>query len=99
CKSALFRTARRFACPEVFRTPPLSTQQVIHPDAYFSNRKPTDPALPDPHLPKGYKGLVGVSLGELEHGVLLEQFTDKQRAAELAPHWRGSNFELRENRK
>ena len=38
-------------------------------------------------------------LGELEHGVLLEQYVGKPRAAEIAPHWRGSAFELRENKK
>ena len=42
---------------------------------------------------------MGGSLGELEHGILLEQFVSKARAAELAPHWRGSNFELEENKK
>ena len=61
--------------------------------------KPTEPDLPDPHLPHGYKGLVGGSLGELEHGILLEQYAGKERAAEIAPHWRGCNFELRENKK
>jgi hypothetical protein len=83
---------------EVFRNPPLSTQQIIHPDKYFSGVKPTSPDLPDPHLPHGYKGLVGGSMGELEHGILLEQVVGKEKAAELASHWRGSNFELRENK-
>jgi len=84
---------------EVFRHAPLSTQQIIHPEKYFSGVKPTDPALPEPHLPHGYKGLVGGSLGELEHGILLEQYAGKEQAAQLAPHWRGCNFELRENKK
>ncbi|HEV2448209.1 MAG TPA: hypothetical protein VGS58_19895, partial [Candidatus Sulfopaludibacter sp.] len=83
---------------EVFRHPPLSTQQIIHPDKYFTGVKPTDPPLPDPHLP-GYKGLVGGSLGEMEHEILLEQYAGKERAEALAPHWRGCNFELRENKK
>src|SRR4029077_14799197 len=72
--------------------------QVIHPDKYFSGLKPTEPVLPDPHLKKDYKSLVGGTLGELEHSVMLEQFVGKARAAEIAPHWRGSTFELRENR-
>jgi hypothetical protein len=83
---------------EVFRHPPLSTQQIIHPEKYFSGVKPTDPRLPEQKLP-GYKGLVGGSLGELEHQILLEQFAGKEQAAALAPHWRGCNFELRENKK
>jgi hypothetical protein len=84
---------------EVFRKPPVSTQQILHPEKYFGGVKPSDPDLPDPHLPHGYKGLVGGSLGELEHGILLEQFLSKDQAAKLAPHWRGSSFELEENKK
>ena len=86
------------AFAEVFRHPPLSTQQIIHPEMYFSNTKPADPQLPEPKL-KGYKGLVGGTLGELEHQILLEQFAGKEQAADLAPHWRGCNFELLENKK
>jgi hypothetical protein len=84
---------------EVFSNPPVSTQQVLHPEKYFERLKPTDPALPVVHLPKGYKGLVGGELGELEQTILLQQFTGKTRAADLSPHWRGCNFELRENKK
>jgi hypothetical protein len=50
-------------------------------------------------LPRGYKGLVGGTLGELEHGILLEQYAGRESAAEIAPHWRGSTFELREDKK
>jgi hypothetical protein len=84
---------------EVFRRAPVSTQQVIHAEDYFSNVKPTEPELPAAHLPRGYKSLIGGTLGELDHSVLLEQFLGKQQAAEIAPHWRGCNFELRENKK
>jgi len=98
-QNALFQRDGVAAFGEVFRKPPLSTQQIIHPDKYFSGTQPTQPALPDPHLPHGYKGLVGGSLGELEHGILIEQFAGKERAAELVHHWRGSNFELVENKK
>ncbi len=98
-QDALVHRDDQEAFAEVFRHPPLSTQQIIHPDKYFAGVKPTDPALPDPHLPRGYKGLVGGSLGELEHGILLEQYAGKEESAQIAPHWRGCNFELRENKK
>jgi hypothetical protein len=84
---------------EVFLHPPLSTQQILHPEKYFDRVKPTDPALPVVRLPRGYKGLVGGELGELEQGILLEQYVGKTRAVKLAPHWRGCNFELQENKK
>ena len=84
---------------EVFLHPPLSTQQILHPNKYFDRAKPTDPSLPEVHLPHGYKGLVGGALGELEQGILLEQYVGKTRSGNLAPHWRGCNFELQENKK
>jgi hypothetical protein len=83
----------------VFRHAPVSTQQIIHPEKYFEGVNPTSPPLPDPHLPGAYKLLVGGTMGELDHEVLIEQFAGKDRAEELAPHWRGSSYELRENKK
>jgi hypothetical protein len=84
---------------QVFRRAPVSTQQILHPEKYFENVDPAAPALPDPHLPSAYKSLVGGTMGELDHEVLIEQFAGKSQAAEIAPHWRGSSFELRENKK
>ena len=98
-QNAVFQRDGQASFGEVFRKPPLSTQQILHPEKYFDTVKPTDPDLPDPELKHGYKGLVAGSLGELEHGILLEQFAGKKAADEIAPHWRGSNFELLENKK
>jgi hypothetical protein len=83
---------------EPFRRAPVSTQQIVHPEKYFAAVQPTRPALPAVRLPRGYRLLVEGSLGELDHSVLMEQFAGKDLADRLAPHWRGSSFELRENR-
>jgi hypothetical protein len=96
---ALFERDGQRGFAEVFTQPPVSTQQILHPEKYFSNVTPTQPPLPDPRLGKGYKELVGGSLGELDHMVMLEQYSGKEAAAELAPHWRGCAFQLVENRK
>jgi hypothetical protein len=98
-QNAVFQRDGMGGFAEVFRHPPVSTQQIEHPDKYFSGAKPTGPALPDPHLPRGYKGLVGGSLGELEHHILIEQSSGEETADAIAPHWKGSNFELLENKK
>lgn len=84
---------------EVFRRPAVSTQQILHPEKYFEGAQPVSPALPDPKLPRAFKGIVGGSLGELDHEVLIEQFAGKTDADEIGPHWRGSAFELREDKK
>uniref|UniRef100_Q028T6 DUF1570 domain-containing protein n=1 Tax=Solibacter usitatus (strain Ellin6076) TaxID=234267 RepID=Q028T6_SOLUE len=83
---------------EVFLKPPVSTQQILHPEKYFAGVQPTHPELPDSKL-KGLKSLVGGSLGELEHSILLEQYVSRESAADIAPHWRGCNFVLMENKK
>ena len=98
-QQAVLARDRQKGFGEVFLHPPVSTQQILHPEKYFEHVQPTDPPLPVVHLPHGYKGLVGGELGELEHGILLEQYAGKSRAAALAPHWRGCNFELHEDKK
>ncbi|MGA3236009.1 MAG: ImmA/IrrE family metallo-endopeptidase [Bryobacteraceae bacterium] len=98
-QNAVFQRDGQRSFGEVFDQPPLSTQQIMQPDTYFKGTKPTDPKLPDPKLPRGYKSLVGGTLGELEHSILLAQYLDAAAADEIAPHWRGCNFELVENKK
>jgi hypothetical protein len=84
---------------EVFSRAPQSTQQVLHPEKYFGNVEPTRPELPEPPKLKGYKQLVGGSLGELDHAVLIEQYGGRETAEELSPHWRGSQFLVLEHKK
>jgi len=91
-QSAVLERDHQRGFAEVFTDAPVSTQQILHPEKYFAKVKPTDPALPDPHLPRGYKQLVSGALGELEHGILLEQYLGKPEAREIAPHWRGCRF-------
>jgi hypothetical protein len=96
---AVFEREGQRGFGSVFLKPPVSTQQILHPEKYFAGVQPTSPELPEPKLGKGYKGLVGGTLGELDHQVILEQYAGKEKAAELAPHWRGCGFNLVENAK
>ncbi len=98
-QNAVYQRDGQHGFAEVFLKPPISTQQILHPEKYFAGVKPTQPELPDPKLGKGYKELVGGSLGELDHEVMLEQYSGKEIAGEIAPHWRGCTFELTENGK
>ena len=96
---AVFVRDGKASFAEVFQRAPVSTQQILHPDLYFSGLSPTEPDLPQPPKEKGWKSLVGGTMGELDHAVLIQQLGGKALSDELSPHWRGSQFELRENRK
>lgn len=81
---------------EVFRKPPVSSQQVLHPDKYFAKLEPLKVQLPEG--PKNYKLITEGTVGELEHSVLLEQYLTKHDADEIAPAWRGARLALFENK-
>ena len=86
------------AFAEVFRRPPVSTQQVLHPEKYFAGAQPTRPPLPQLPEARGFKTLIDGGFGELDHAILLEQYAGKDAAREVAPHWRGSQYRLLEHR-
>ncbi|MCL5744072.1 MAG: ImmA/IrrE family metallo-endopeptidase [Acidobacteria bacterium] len=86
------------AFAEVFRHPPVSTQQILHPEAYFSRRVPSEPELPALTSTHGYKELVQGYFGELDHVILVRQFAGQAEADELCPHWRGGRYQLLERR-
>jgi len=74
----------------VFREPPVSSQQIIHPDVYLGRTMPADVPLPKLPDERDWKMLTSGSLGEFDHSVLLEQYVSKGDAASIAPHWRGA---------
>ncbi len=84
---------------EIFERGPASTQQIMHPVDYFDHVEPKDPNLPTLSAEIGkqahlYRLLIGGSLGEFDHDVLLRQFTDRPTAEAAAVHWRGGEFRV-----
>jgi len=94
---AVFQKAGQAAFADIFRRPPVSTQQILHPDKYFSNVTPASPVVPSPSG-NGLKKLTEGSIGELDHNILLRQFVGRPEADEIAPHWRGGSYRLLENK-
>src|SRR5258708_11830899 len=92
-QNAVYEKLDEDAFAQVFRRPPVSTQQILHPQKYFDAVIPTRPALPKFSI-RGYKHLVAGTVGEMDHAILIEQFFDERRARELAPHWRGGVYGL-----
>lgn len=97
-QDAVYRRMKQAAFEEVFRHPPVSTQQILHPDLYFAGRKPVRPPLPAlPHA-HGYKRIADGTVGELDHSILIKQYCGANASAKVAPYWRGGAYALLERR-
>ena len=97
-QNAVYARLKQVSFEEVFRKPPVSTQQILHPDTYFSGLEPTRPALPQLPDAHGYKRIADGTVGELDHSVLLEQYAGREESAAVSPHWRGGAYALLEHR-
>jgi hypothetical protein len=95
-QKAVFEKYGKEGYTRVFRSPPISAQQIIHPDLYFSGLVPLDPDVPEI---KGMKHLVEGPLGELDHSILIQQYAGEEAAREASPHWRGGHYRIYENKK
>ncbi len=94
---AVFEKLGRRSFAEVFRRPPRSTRQVMHPEKYF---QPDE--LPPPRLPRisgGYEKSAEGVLGEFDFAVLLQQYGDDDLVRELAPQWRAGKYQLWERKR
>jgi hypothetical protein len=95
-QQAVYLHEGEMAFSDVFRRPPVSTAQIIHPERYFDAVKPAHPDLPKPapHT----KAFVSGTMGELETRILLEQYIGPEMAAKLGPLLRGSEYRLDERK-
>jgi hypothetical protein len=85
----------------IFENPPVSTQQIMHPDLYLKGVAPQKISLP------GWKGLVPSDWKLLEENVMgefgleeiLKQFIGAERADALSPAWQGDRYAVFEDAK
>ena len=74
---------------------PLSTEQVLHPEKYLLNERPSNPALDlDPALRPGWRRLAGGTIGEFDTIQLLRSGAADQRARSAGSGWGGGRYEL-----
>jgi hypothetical protein len=97
-QNAVYAKMGKASFAEVFRHPPDTSQQILHPAKYFDHIQPTRPAFPQVTPDKGYKDLSEGMLGELDHAILIRQYATSQEAAAIAPHWKGGRYSLMENK-
>jgi hypothetical protein len=87
--------------PKVFAKPPVSTQQIMHPDMYFHDVVPPKIKLPETAglISADWKKLDENDMGEFGLLEVFKQYLAKDRAAELAATWSADRYALYENQK
>lgn len=85
---------------KVFENPPVSTQQILHPQLYLRGVRPREVALS--HLgsavPRGWKKLDENLVGEFGLQEILKQFLGSEQAKAISPVWAGDRYALFENK-
>lgn len=96
---AVLRTAGWSEFSRVFVNPPVSSQQILHPERYFAGYVPAPVALPKlaQQLPEGWKLLDENVLGEFGLLSLLKQHLGEPTARRLAPAWDGDRYAIAEH--
>src|SRR5579864_9149295 len=86
---------------KVYENPPVSTQQIMHPDLYLQGVVPPKITLPDTAgvLPADWKKLDENNMGEFGLLEILKQFLAKDRSAALAATWSADRYAIFENQK
>ena len=86
---------------KVFERPPVSTQQIMHPDMYLQGVVPPTIALPETMglLSAEWKKLDENNMGEFGLLEILGQFLSKDRATSLAATWSADRYAIIENQK
>jgi hypothetical protein len=78
----------------LFKNPPVSTQQIMHPQLYLQDVTPAVVTLPEWKglAPANWKFLEDNVLGEFTLNEVLKQFLGPEAADELAPMWAGDHY-------
>jgi len=86
----------------VFEKPPVTTQQVMHPEKYFAGEVPEAVTLPDAsHILQGgrarWRLLDDNIMGEFGVLALLKEHLSRPRSADLAAGWNGDRYAIYES--
>jgi len=76
----------------VFKNPPASVHQVLHPEAYFTGERSTPLAYPQP--PAATRLIASGRMGELGTRMALEACLDREVVRELAPRLAGDAYTI-----
>jgi hypothetical protein len=78
----------------LFENPPVSSQQIMHPELYLTGVKPAKVTLPEWKgiVPANWKLLEENVLGEFGLEEVLKQFLGQERADAISPAWVGDRY-------
>jgi hypothetical protein len=98
--AALLKSSGWAALAGIFERPPVSTQQILHPELYRSAKTPSSVTLPslEKMLGKDWPKLDENILGEFGWKEVVKQFLDDERAKTLAAAWDGDRYALYEQK-
>jgi hypothetical protein len=84
------------AVARAFANPPRSTEQVLHPEAYFDGDEPVNIELPDlsARLGSGWRVVAEDTLGELYLRIYLEGGIDMDLAVRAGTNWGGDRYQV-----
>jgi hypothetical protein len=85
----------------IFENPPVSTQQILHPELYLSGTKPVPVTLPSWKglAPNDWRLLEENTMGEFGLGEILKQFKKGNRDESLSAAWKGDRYAVFEDPK
>jgi hypothetical protein len=86
---------------KVFEKPPVSTQQIIHPDLYLRGVVPPKIKLPETAglISSEYRKIDENNMGEFGLLEIFKQYLTKERATDLAAAWSADRYALYESEK
>src|SRR5229473_7236249 len=98
--AAVLKSSGWAALSGIFEKPPVSTQQILHPELYKSAQTPSSVTLPslEKMLGKDWAKLDENILGEFGWKEVVKQFLDDERAKTLAAAWDGDRYALYEQK-
>jgi hypothetical protein len=95
-QDSIYRKLGAPAFDRIFRDPPLSTQEILHPETYSDAVGPTHPELPKQ---SSVRLLAEGDVGEFDYSAILRQHGDDTEGRRVASQWRGGSYRLYEHKK
>jgi hypothetical protein len=98
--AAAMKPAGWSSLASLFNKPPVSTQQILHPDLYKAGKSPKTVSVPsfEKQLGADWVKLEDDIMGEFGWREVLKQFLDGKLAISLAEKWEGDHYIVYEHK-